>query len=178
MIDANSWSFLFRRTGQYYRSGTYRVGPPPFPSLVTATFAINVEKIPTLFIERLLTYVYSTCSLQWLNTDKQRLKMFLNSGPQKIQSWPNGCSLANVDPELIQNSCITFIQRRPNVFDVGPTLYKCYTKCFAYWASITCMSPVPHRICFKRVISKVEGVLFSRGVVRYAAVMITRLAVW
>ena len=21
---------------------------------------------------------------------------------------------------------ITFIQRRPNVFDVGPTLYKCY----------------------------------------------------
>ena len=26
-----------------------------------------------------------------------------------------------------QNICITFIQRRPNVFDVGPTLYKCYT---------------------------------------------------
>ena len=26
-----------------------------------------------------------------------------------------------------QNICITFIQRRPNVSDVGPTLYKCYT---------------------------------------------------
>ena len=26
-----------------------------------------------------------------------------------------------------QNTCITFIQRRPNIFDVGPTLYKCYT---------------------------------------------------
>ena len=26
-----------------------------------------------------------------------------------------------------QNICITFIQRRPNVFDIGPTLYKCYT---------------------------------------------------
>ena len=25
-----------------------------------------------------------------------------------------------------QNICITFIQRRPNVFDVGPTLYKWY----------------------------------------------------
>ena len=25
-----------------------------------------------------------------------------------------------------QNIRITFIQRRPNVFDVGPTLYKCY----------------------------------------------------
>ena len=29
-------------------------------------------------------------------------------------------------PKKTQNSCITFIQRRPNVFDVGPTLYKCY----------------------------------------------------
>ena len=26
-----------------------------------------------------------------------------------------------------QNICTTFVQRRPNVFDVGPTLYKCYT---------------------------------------------------
>ena len=26
-----------------------------------------------------------------------------------------------------QNICILFIQDRPNVFDVGPTLYKCYT---------------------------------------------------
>ena len=26
-----------------------------------------------------------------------------------------------------QNICITFVRRRPNVFDVGPFLYKCYT---------------------------------------------------
>ena len=26
-----------------------------------------------------------------------------------------------------QTICITFVQRRPNIFDVGPTLYKCYT---------------------------------------------------
>ena len=25
------------------------------------------------------------------------------------------------------NICITFVQRRTNVFDVGPTLFKCYT---------------------------------------------------
>ena len=25
-----------------------------------------------------------------------------------------------------QNICITFVQRQPNVFDVGPTLYNCY----------------------------------------------------
>ena len=29
--------------------------------------------------------------------------------------------------QQIQNICITFVQRRPNIFDVGPTLYKCYT---------------------------------------------------
>ena len=30
-------------------------------------------------------------------------------------------------PQQINNVCITFEQCRPNVFDVGPTLYKCYT---------------------------------------------------
>ena len=31
--------------------------------------------------------------------------------------------------QYTQNICrpITFMQRRPNVFDFGPTLYKCYT---------------------------------------------------
>ena len=32
-----------------------------------------------------------------------------------------------------QNICITFVQRRPNVFDVGPPLYKSYTNVCAYW---------------------------------------------
>ena len=34
-----------------------------------------------------------------------------------------------------QNICITFVQRRPNVFDVGPALYKCYTNvlCLLGW---------------------------------------------
>ena len=31
------------------------------------------------------------------------------------------------------NICITFIQCRPNVFDVEPTLYKCYTSNCVYW---------------------------------------------
>ena len=39
-----------------------------------------------------------------------------------------------------QNICITFVQRRPNVFDVGPALYKCYTNvsCLLGWASGHC----------------------------------------
>ena len=45
--------------------------------------------------------------------------------------------------EETQNICITSVQRRPHVFDVGPTLYKCHaiflcllsgeeTKCVLY----------------------------------------------
>ena len=34
---------------------------------------------------------------------------------------------ASVMDQQTQNICITFVQRRPNVLDVGPTLYKCYT---------------------------------------------------
>ena len=34
--------------------------------------------------------------------------------------------------QLIRLSPIPFMQRRPNVFDVGPTLYKCYKKCFVF----------------------------------------------
>ena len=37
--------------------------------------------------------------------------------------------LEYVDPgvQQTQNISITFVQRQTNVFDVGPTLYKCYT---------------------------------------------------
>ena len=33
----------------------------------------------------------------------------------------------SVHSQQTQNICITFMQGRPNVFKVGPTLYKCYT---------------------------------------------------
>ena len=33
----------------------------------------------------------------------------------------------SINTQQTQNICITFIQCRPKVFDVGPTLYKCYT---------------------------------------------------
>ena len=33
-----------------------------------------------------------------------------------------------------QDICITFIQRRPNVFDVGPTLHKVIHMFCVYWA--------------------------------------------
>ena len=49
---------------------------------------------------------------------------------QHRRRWPNSDPKPRWRPHSfpwIQNICITFIQRRPNVFDVGPTLFKCYT---------------------------------------------------
>ena len=43
-------------------------------------------------------------------------------------------------PQQTQKNCITFVQRRPNVFDVGPALYKCHTKVF-------CLMGKPFRRC-------------------------------
>ena len=34
---------------------------------------------------------------------------------------------SSMNTQQTQNICITFVQRRPNVYDVGPTLYKSYT---------------------------------------------------
>ena len=42
----------------------------------------------------------------------------------------------NTFSQKTQNICITFVQRRPNVFDGGPTLYKCHTNVLCllgYW---------------------------------------------
>ena len=41
-----------------------------------------------------------------------------------------------------QHICITYVQRRSNVFDVGPTLYKCYTNVQMFcvcWDAFTTM---------------------------------------
>ena len=40
-----------------------------------------------------------------------------------------------------QNICITFVQRRPNVEDVGPTLYKCYADVCVCWAVLLLAVP-------------------------------------
>ena len=45
-----------------------------------------------------------------------------------------------VSVKQTQNICITFIQRRPNVFDAGPTLYKCYTNFSVGWVTTHLLS--------------------------------------
>ena len=41
------------------------------------------------------------------------------------------------DTQHTHNICIKFIQRRPNAFDVGPTLYKCYTNVMCSLGSLS-----------------------------------------
>ena len=47
------------------------------------------------------------------------------------QHWSSGWYVSR----QTQNMCITFVQRRPKVFDVGPKLYKCYANvlCLLGW---------------------------------------------
>ena len=44
-----------------------------------------------------------------------------------------------------QNICITFVQRRPNVFDIVPTLNKCFTNVLFFWVCTPekALMPVP-----------------------------------
>ena len=57
-----------------------------------------------------------------------------------------------------QNICTTFVQRRPNVSDVGPTLYKCYTNVFVF-AGVTLCNRVGPADC------RVIGILYRDALV-------------
>ena len=62
-----------------------------------------------------------------------------------------------------QNICIPFVQRRLNVFDVGSTLYKCYTNGLCLlWCLWGCPTRVNHWICLLQCITmNVIGLLRS-----------------
>ena len=52
------------------------------------------------------------------------------------QHWINAQRLRESPPaQHTQDICITFIQRRPNVCDVGPTLHKVIQMFCIYWVS-------------------------------------------
>ena len=63
---------------------------------------------------------------------------------QRLRRWSNieptldKCTMLERSPpaQQTQHICITFIQRRPNVFDVGPTLYEVIQMFCVHWVSI------------------------------------------
>ena len=61
----------------------------------------------------------------------------LHAGPALNQHWINvQCLRESPAAQQTQYIRITFIQRRPNVFDVGPTLHKVIQMFCVYWVSI------------------------------------------
>ena len=58
-------------------------------------------------------------------------------GPSLNQHWRNvQCFRESRPAQQTQNICITFIQRRPNVYDVGPTLYKVIQMLCVHWVTV------------------------------------------
>ena len=100
----------------------------------------------------LLYFVRSVCAFCLLYFDRSVCafcpihfcQRFLSCRRSNTKRWPNGgCRLViaasskqyqtSCYSQQTQNICITFVERRRNVFDVGPTLYKCYTNVLIYW---------------------------------------------
>ena len=67
-----------------------------------------------------------------------------------------------------QSICITFVQRRPSVFDVGPTLYNCYRP-----ANVLCLVLWD---CTNLRISYRQCVSCERSITYYSALKIQLLA--
>ena len=76
------------------------------------------------------------CSCVWRTVSSQsshypqevllaQFSLYVHKGGLKPDSFP---------AQQTQDICITFIQRRPNVFDVGPTLHKVIQMFCVYWA--------------------------------------------
>ena len=80
-------------------------------------------------------YTLYNCVIGCTNNISQmaRTHCCLNVGPLSStlsQRW-------NSVGQVLASICITFVQRRPNVFDDGPTLYKCYT-------NVSCLLNTPY----------------------------------
>ena len=62
----------------------------------------------------------------------------------RLRRWPNIDSpmyecIVCAGQLLPESICVTFVQCRSNVFDVGPTLYKCYTNVWLPLDSEACI---------------------------------------
>ena len=71
-----------------------------------------------------LLSVWRNINVCWYRFFLKRLKQVRKHEHYKLKYYQEHIIGATQQTHII---CITFIQRRPNVFDVGPTLYKCYT---------------------------------------------------
>ena len=72
-----------------------------------------------------------SCDCSGFPANKKHLYNICTTSTQRLRRWSNivQCSMyvllgmIVLASQLIQNICITFVQRRHNVFDIGPTLF-------------------------------------------------------
>ena len=68
-----------------------------------------------------------------------------------------------------QNIRITFIQRRPNVFDVGPTLHKCYANILCLLGNLSAVGGQTSNRCIQCFFYKPLVMLVSLGLATTSA---------
>ena len=80
------------------------------------------------------------------SSDRHHYLGSFNKGFPSMWCWRHRVYSVNT------NICITFAQRRPNVFDVGPTLCKFYTNCLlGIWLHASIKSPSLLAPCWRHV---------------------------
>ena len=114
-----------KRHLEYINVGLHAISLSPFP-----TTQLIWEIGPTLprwladifFVTpNFETTLHPMTCLGWM-------KIVTRSCGREVEHNSESESTSNIlDVQQTQNICITFIQRRLNVCDVSPTLYKCYT---------------------------------------------------
>ena len=84
---------------------------------------VDVSSYPVVrspFLLSIIIYWYDTVT----NPITYRIYIFTFS-QLCLAAAINIFNWVKITSQQTPNICITFVQRRPNVFDVGPTLYKC-----------------------------------------------------
>ena len=110
----------------------------PFIYTTVISQQIKCSELYNSFQKWILLHNSVHCSSQNDNSNSAILYTSRSVRPQC--RWLDGhlfrdiiyCTLLH--SQLTQNICVTFVQRRTNVFDVGPTLYNVMQMSCGYWA--------------------------------------------
>ena len=83
-----------------------------------------------------------------------QVSRMLKNQSKRIKLTSVGSNYYSSTAQQTQNICIKFVQHRPNIFDVGPTLYKCYANVLFCTESATVVNLCCHSASLKPVTSR------------------------
>ena len=99
---------------------------PKFVSVEWNVVNADWHWLDRLYISKCERIQFSMTFFQWFSTQRLGLTLAFNI---HHTFW---CFFSRPTQQR-QTFCITLVQRRPNVFDIGPTLYKCDTHVCVCW---------------------------------------------